>query len=152
MADYAASMHFQDSNGVWHNGVMNRPYSKGADWQVQADGINNVVRPVYGRNYYYLTRVTGQTNMVNDIEFDIGGDGRPVIYIAETDYLAGWTAKGISHYVEGYGYTDNGAAQTIKYADSMWSSLQGTPGGDHSITASQMWSAVNYNSTDLIIF
>lgn len=80
------------------------PYRGGANPNVLAYGLNQVVVPIYGRNYYYSTNENAESTMWNDVTFDVGNDRRPVVYDTETNYLAGWNSGlNIGHFVEGYG-------------------------------------------------
>lgn len=117
------------------------PYWQGAYTDVLTYGLNQVVKPIWGSDYYSMTAVYNQNDMSHDAQFDLAIDGNPVIYNSNTNYLTGWNSNlNIGHFVEGYGFSTT----NLSYADSMWTSLQGSPEGDHTISAFQMWEGVDH--------
>ena len=121
------------------SGVMNRPYSNGTDATVLRDGLNLVT----GTSYYVYYNPPNEADMMANVEADIGRDGHPMVYLANTNHLQTWNpGLNINHYVEGYGY-DITAFQTAAYADTAPHTSQGNIPGDYWISQDQMWQAVS---------
>lgn len=118
---------------------MNRPYSNGTDATVLRDGLNYVT----GTSYYVYYNPPNESDMMGNVEYDIGHDGHPMVYLANTNYLSSWNpGLNINHYVEGYGY-DITEWYNAMYADSAPHTSQGNYPGDYTISQDQMWQAVS---------
>jgi hypothetical protein len=135
MADFAVVFPVDGQSGVMKNG--------GTAATTLRDGMNKVT----GTSYYVYYNPPNEADMMGNVEYDLGHDGHPMIYLANTNSLATWDpGLNINHYVEGYGYdTTPYYPQTAWYADTAaHTDAQGNVPGDYKISQDQMWQAVSH--------
>ena len=134
-------------------GVSEIPYANSTLIGVLRDGLNVAT----GTSYYIVHTSSTAADMMANVEYDIGHDNHPMIYLADARSLPEWhgLTGPLDHYVEGYGYSyyDNGTydTNTVFYADAIASTDSRATAGDYSRTWNEMWTAVHNAFSDFVV-
>jgi hypothetical protein len=127
-------------------GVSQIPYSNSTLIGVLKDGINVAT----GTSYYIVHTSSSVSDMMANVQYDIGHDNHPMIYLVSAKLLPDWnTTATVYHYVQGYayGFYPGGTDSTnqVYYAETLTHAAeqQVISAGDWSTSNSQMWAAVS---------